>query len=62
MQEYELSYVLALPQAASFDDFLDKLVELVEGMGGYLGGSAMPYVESKNGKKEKRRQRPANRA
>ena len=47
MQEYELSYVLALPKTAALDDFLDKFVELVESMSGSIGGSVMPYVERK---------------
>jgi hypothetical protein len=53
MQEYELLYHLELPLGASIDEFVEKLAELAESMGGYLGGGAVPYVERANGKKEK---------
>lgn len=59
MRAYELDYVLELPANASIDEFVDRLVELVESMGGYIGGGAMPYKAGKNGK-EKRHQLAPN--
>ena len=56
MQEYELLYHLELPLGASIDEFVEKLAELAESMGGYIGGGAVPCVERVNGKKEKGRQ------
>ncbi len=38
MQEYDLAYHLQLPANASIDEFVDRLTELVESMGGYIGG------------------------
>ncbi len=59
MRKYDLAYHLELPQSASIDEFVDRLVELVESMGGYIGGGAMPYRAGRNGK-EKRPQRTSN--
>lgn len=53
MQEYELLYHLELPLGASIDEFAEKLAELAESMGGYIGGGAVPCVERANGEKEK---------
>ena len=50
MQEYELAYHLELPASASIDEFVDRLTELVEGMGGYIGGGVIPYKAGRNGK------------
>ena len=59
LKEYELAYHLELPANVSIDEFVDKLTDLVESMGGYIGGGAVPCVEGKNGK-ERRPPRSAN--
>ena len=61
LRQYSLDYILELPSDTSLDEFVEKLVELVESFEGYLGGGAAPYLVEKNGKKkeEKRHQQPA---
>ncbi len=59
MQEYELAYHLQLPLKVTIDEFVEKMVELVESLGGYIGGGAIPATMRHNGK-EKRPQRSAN--
>jgi hypothetical protein len=59
MQEYELVYHLQLPFTVTIDEFVERMVELVESLGGYIGGGAIPATVKRNGK-EKRHQRPAN--
>jgi hypothetical protein len=56
MQEYELTYHLQLPASVAIDEFVEKMTELVESLGGYIGGGAFPYAERQNGQ-EKRPQR-----
>ncbi len=53
MREYELAYHLELPRDVSIDDFVDRLVELVESLGGYIGGGAFPYTARDNGKEKR---------